>query len=97
MLVPHHQGRCPAGIGDTPRREFSEMKNAIQTTRSTRVVAQEWFDALLAGDVGAAGALLAPDVRFINHTRVPGVTDDMTWIGTHVGRQAALDSLGVFL
>jgi len=64
--------------------------------RTTGAVARAWFDALLRGDIEAAGALLAPDVRFINHTPVPGFNTDMTWIGTHTGRQAALDSFGVF-
>jgi ketosteroid isomerase-like protein len=63
----------------------------------TRAVARAWFDALLRGDMETAGNLLAPDVRFINHTPVPGFNTDMAWIGTHVGRQAALDSFGVFI
>lgn len=67
------------------------------TQERTRAVARAWFDALLRGDMDAAGGLLAPDVRFINHTPVPGFNTDMAWIGTHVGRQAALDSFGVFV
>lgn len=73
------------------------MSQATQLTRSTRQVAQAWFDALLGGDADLAAALLAEDVRFINHTKVPGFNTDMAWIGTHIGRQAALDSFGVFL
>lgn len=72
------------------------MNQATQV-RATREVAQAWFDALLAGDVETAGSLLAEDVRFVNHTRVPGFNTDMKWIGTHHGRQAALESFGVFV
>ncbi|WP_158674727.1 nuclear transport factor 2 family protein [Streptomyces hoynatensis] len=73
------------------------MSQATKAGQSTREVAQAWFDALLGGDVEAAGRLLAPDVRFINHTPVPGFNTDMVWIGTHHGRQAALDSFATFV
>lgn len=73
------------------------MSQATQVVRSTRDVAQAWFDALLAGDVETAGSLLAEDVRFINHTPVPGFNTDMKWIGTHHGRRAALESFRVFV
>ena len=73
------------------------MSQATQVARPTLEVARAWFDALLAGDVETAGSLLAEDVRFINHTRVPGFNTDMKWIGTHHGRKAALESFGVFV
>jgi len=72
------------------------MSQTTQVAKTTREVAEAWFDALLAGDIESAGALLSPDVRFINHTPVPGYNTDMAWIGTHEGRQAALDSFGIF-
>jgi uncharacterized protein len=73
------------------------MNQNTTQDRTTGAVARAWFDALLSGDMETAGGLLAPDVRFINHTPVPGFNTDMTWIGTHVGRQAALDSFRVFV
>lgn len=73
------------------------MSQKTPEDQSTGAVARAWFDALLRGDIETAGSLLDPDVRFINHTPVPGFNTDMQWIGTHVGRQAALDSFGVFI
>jgi ketosteroid isomerase-like protein len=73
------------------------MSQATKEDRATREVAQAWFDALLSGDMETAARLLAPDVRFINHTPVPGFNTDMEWIGTHVGRKAALDSFETFI
>lgn len=72
------------------------MSRKTSEDRTTGAVARAWFDALLRGDVETAGSLLDKDVVFINHTPVPGFNTDMKWIGTHVGRQAALDSFGVF-
>ncbi|PPK70204.1 nuclear transport factor 2 family protein [Actinokineospora auranticolor] len=63
----------------------------------TRAVASAWFDALTTGDVATVSSLMAEDIEFINYTPVPGYNDDMPWIGTYRGREAALASFGVFL
>ncbi|MCC9312446.1 nuclear transport factor 2 family protein, partial [Kitasatospora sp. RB6PN24] len=67
-----------------------------QQTAQTRAVAERWFTALFTGDFPTALDCLAEDVEFINYAPVPGYNDDMAWIGTYHGRQAVLDSLGVF-
>lgn len=74
-----------------------EMSQTAEVTRSTREVAEDWFDALTRGDADSAFSLLDPDVEFINYTPVPGFNTDMQWIGTHHGTEAALQSLNVFL
>lgn len=63
----------------------------------TGSVATAWFKALSTGDVPTVSALMAEDIEFVNYTPVPGFNDDMTWIGTYQGRDAALASFGVFV
>jgi ketosteroid isomerase-like protein len=63
----------------------------------TASVATAWFEALSTGDVATVSELMAEDIEFINYTPVPGFNDDMPWIGTYQGRDAAIASLGVFV
>jgi ketosteroid isomerase-like protein len=63
----------------------------------TGSVAAAWFEALSTGDVPTVTELMAEDIEFINYTPVPGFNDDMAWIGTYHGRDAALASFGVFV
>jgi ketosteroid isomerase-like protein len=64
---------------------------------ATRAVAAAWFEALAKGDVETVAGLMADDIEFINYTPVPGYNDDMPWIGTYHGRQAVMESFGVFV
>ncbi|MGH3912501.1 MAG: nuclear transport factor 2 family protein [Pseudonocardiaceae bacterium] len=73
------------------------MSQAVDVEPTTRAVAQGWFDALTTGDIYTALTYLDEDVEFINYTPVPGYNDDMKWIGTHHGRDAAFASFGVFV
>jgi MFS family permease/ketosteroid isomerase-like protein len=66
-------------------------------SESTRNVAQGWFTALTSGDIATAQTYLSPDVEFINYKIVPGYNDDMAWIGTYHGRDAAVASFKVFI
>jgi ketosteroid isomerase-like protein len=63
----------------------------------SRATATAWFEALGAGDVSVVSELMAEDIEFINYTPVPGYNDDMPWIGTYHGRDAAMASFGVFV
>ena len=73
------------------------MRQGIDIESGTREVAQGWFDALTSGDINTALAYLDENVEFINYTPVPGYNDDMRWIGTYHGRDAAFDSFQVFV
>lgn len=73
------------------------MSQVVEVEPGTREVAQSWFDALTTGDIHTALTYLDEDVEFINYTPVPGYNDDMKWIGTHHGRDAAFASFGVFV
>ncbi|HEX6351356.1 nuclear transport factor 2 family protein [Actinophytocola sp.] len=64
---------------------------------TTRSVAQGWFTSLTSGDIDTALTYLSPDVEFINYTPVPGYNDDMKWIGTFHGRDAALAGFKIFV
>jgi len=73
------------------------MSQAVDVDAETRRVAQGWFDALTGGDIQTALAYLDEDIEFINYTPVPGYNDDMAWIGTYRGRDAAFGSFQVFV
>jgi hypothetical protein len=68
-----------------------------QDANITRTVALMWFDAVARGDGEAAAKCLAGNVEWINYTKVPGYNDIMPWIGTYHGRDAVIQSFGVFL
>ena len=69
----------------------------VQDATSTRAVAEKWFDAVARGDGETAATCLADDVEWVNYTKVPGYNDIMPWIGTYHGRDAVMQSFGVFL
>ncbi len=69
----------------------------MDATRSTRDVAEAWFEALTSGQIERALGLMAPDVEFISHKPVPGINDEMAWIGTFRGRDAVRESFTIFL
>jgi ketosteroid isomerase-like protein len=73
------------------------VTQTVETSRSTREVAEIWFQALTTGDVDTAMSVLDDDVEFVNYTPVPGYNTDMRWIGTHRGPRAVLESIKVFL
>lgn len=73
------------------------MTQAPLVGHDTRAVALAWFEALTSGDVPTVSNLMAEDIEFVNYTPVPGYNDDMPWIGTYYGRDAALASFGVFI
>ncbi len=64
--------------------------------KSTREVAQKWFDALTQGDADTLFSLLADDVEWINYTIVPGMNDIMPWIGTYHGVEQVAKTFEIF-
>ena len=82
------------------RRRHSQDQGRNQMAEKedeTRVVAEKWFAAVAAGDGATAATCLDENVEWINYELVEGHNDIMPWIGTYHGRDAVMDSFGVFL
>lgn len=66
------------------------------TAKTTREVAELWFDSLASGQFDTALALLDDDVHWENIRPVPGLTDLAPWLGTYSSKAAVIDSFGVW-
>lgn len=67
------------------------------STDETRRAAERWFDALHSGDRAAIGAMLTPDIEWINYIRVPGYNDAIPWIGEYHSVEEVLHTFDIFL
>lgn len=80
-----------------PETMLTRTTAAAEDTERTRSVALEWFSHLTAGRIGEALELCDENIEFINYRPVEGYNTAMSWIGTHIGRDAVLASFQGFV
>ncbi|MGD9156616.1 MAG: nuclear transport factor 2 family protein [Bacillota bacterium] len=70
--------------------------NELLTQKTTKEVAELWFQSLNKGDTQTAYGLIADDVEWENIPSTKGVSDVAPWLGKYKGKDNVIKSFDVW-